>query len=110
MICSNTSIIIYNIILYRHSSLLYLLYVESPYGILPVLHTEGKVLSGNGNIARYLAEKFGEFVILFMYIYLSIYLSIQIELAGGNALENAELYGIIDVMEDLWGKINRNIL
>lgn len=58
---------------------------ESPYGILPVLHTEGKVLSGNGNIARYLAEKF--------------------ELAGGNALENAELYGIIDAMEDLWGKM-----
>ena len=56
-VCSNTSIIIfYNIILYRHSSLLYLLYVESPYGILPVLYIEGKVLSGNGNITRYLAE------------------------------------------------------
>ena len=33
--------------------------IEAPLGVIPVLHTEGKVLSGNGNIARYLAEKFG---------------------------------------------------
>lgn len=33
--------------------------IESPYGVLPVLNVDDKVLSGNGTIARYLAEKNG---------------------------------------------------
>ncbi len=38
--------------------------VDSPFGILPVLHTEGKILSGNGTIARHLGETFGRYLIL----------------------------------------------
>ena len=32
----------------------------TPLGLLPVLEYEGKILSGSGNIARFLAEKYGE--------------------------------------------------
>lgn len=39
--------------------LLYCL-LASLYGILPTLEFGDKTLSGNGNIARYLAEKYGE--------------------------------------------------
>lgn len=34
--------------------------IATPFGIIPILETDGKVLSGNGNIARYLGEKFGK--------------------------------------------------
>ena len=35
-------------------------HTETQFGILPTLEFDGKRLSGNGPIARYLAEKYGE--------------------------------------------------
>ena len=34
-------------------------YIGSPLGVLPYLEFDGKTLSGNGTISRYLAEKYG---------------------------------------------------
>ena len=53
----------------------------TPYGSLPVLEVDGKMLAGSASIARYLAEEFG--------------------LAGSNAFENADIASIGDVIEDL---------
>lgn len=53
---------------------------KTPYGVLPVLEFDGKVLAGSKPIARYLAEKHG--------------------LAGSNDFENAEIAGILDVLND----------
>lgn len=36
------------------------MHTETQFGILPTLEFDGKRLSGNGPIARYLAEKYGE--------------------------------------------------
>lgn len=52
----------------------------TPTGSLPLLEVDGKQLTGSGVIARFLAERFG--------------------LAGSNDIENAEIAGIIDVLED----------
>ena len=54
---------------------------KTPYGALPILEFDGKVLAGSKPIAGYLAVKHG--------------------LAGSNNFENAELGGIGDVVEDL---------
>ena len=35
-------------------------HTETQFGVLPTLEFDGKRLSGNGPIARYLAEKYGE--------------------------------------------------
>ena len=56
----------------------------TPYGSLPVLEVDGKMLAGSNTIARYLAEEFG--------------------LAGSNAFENAEIDSVSGVMDDL--KVN----
>ena len=53
---------------------------KTPYGALPVLEVDGKMIAGSGPIARYLAEEHG--------------------LAGSNAFENAEIAGIVDVLFD----------
>lgn len=53
---------------------------STPTGMLPVLEVDGKQLTGSGVIARFLAERFG--------------------LAGSNDLENAEIAGILDVIND----------
>ena len=53
----------------------------TPYGSLPVLEVDGKMLAGSNTIARYLAEEFG--------------------LAGSNAFENAEIDSVSGVMDDL---------
>ena len=52
-----------------------------PFETLPVLEEDGKVLSGNLPIARYLAEKFG--------------------LAGSNEWENGEVASVVDFALDL---------
>ena len=52
----------------------------TPFGQLPILEVDGKVLSGSGSICRLLAEKFG--------------------LAGLNEFENAELDSIADFIND----------
>ena len=52
---------------------------------MPVSDVDGKLLAGNGPIARYIAEKFG--------------------LARSNAIKNCELASLYDVMEDLFNKI-----
>ena len=53
---------------------------KSPYGALPVLEMDGKMVAGSCPIARYLAEEYG--------------------LAGSSAFENAEIAGIVDVLHD----------
>ena len=57
----------------------------TPYGSLPVLEVDGKMLAGSGVIARFLAERFG--------------------LAGSNDFENAEIASIIDTGGDLAQKM-----
>ena len=57
---------------------------KTPYGTLPVLEVDGKMVAGSGPIARYVAEQHG--------------------LAGSNDFENADIAGIIDVMHDLFLK------
>ena len=52
----------------------------TPTGQLPLLEVDGKTLTGSRPINRFLAERFG--------------------LAGSNDLENAEIAGIIDLMDD----------
>ena len=67
----------------------------TPFGQLPILEVDGKVLSGSGSICRLLAEKFG--------------------LAGLNEFENAELDSIADFINDFaltqitkfWGEKTR---
>ncbi len=54
---------------------------NTPYGFMPVLEVDGKMLAGSHGIQRYLAEEFG--------------------LAGSNAFENAEIDSIVDVLKDL---------
>ena len=58
---------------------------KTPYGGMPVLEVDGKMLAGSGPIARYVAEQCG--------------------LAGSNSFENADLAGIMDVLNDLGQKI-----
>ena len=57
----------------------------TPYGSLPVLEVDGKMLAGSGGIARFLAERFG--------------------LAGSNDFENAEIASIVDACGDLSQKL-----
>ena len=57
----------------------------TPTGALPMMEVDGKPLTGSGPMARFLAERFG--------------------LAGSNDFENAELAGIIDVLEDFHMKV-----
>ena len=58
---------------------------NTPFGTMPVLDIDGKLLAGSGPIARYLAEELG--------------------LAGSNAIENCELASLYDVMDDLFAKL-----
>ena len=58
---------------------------KTPYGSMPVLDIDGKLLAGSGPIARYVAEEFG--------------------LGGSNAIENCELASLYDVLEDLFMKM-----
>lgn len=58
---------------------------KTPYGKLPVLEIDGKLLAGSGPIARYLAEEYG--------------------LAGSNAFENAEIASLCDLIEDIQNKM-----
>lgn len=53
----------------------------TPYGSMPVLEVDGKMLAGSVGIARFLAERFG--------------------LAGSNDFENAEIASIISTGGDL---------
>ena len=54
---------------------------KTPYGQMPVLEVDGKMLAGSGPIERFLAEQYG--------------------LAGSNAFENADIASILDVVDDL---------
>ena len=58
---------------------------KTPYGKIPVLDIDGKLLAGNGPIVRYIAEEYG--------------------LAGSSALENAEIASLYDLIEDLLAKM-----
>ena len=53
---------------------------QTPFGSVPVLEEDGKMLAGSTIIARYLGEKYG--------------------LAGGNSWENAEISNCVDFMDD----------
>lgn len=53
----------------------------TPLGCLPVLEVDGKPIAGSIPIARYVAEKHG--------------------LAGENEIENAQLAGINDILQDI---------
>ena len=54
---------------------------QTPFGALPLLEVDGKVLAGSVVIARFLAERYG--------------------LAGSSDVENAEIAGIADSIQDL---------
>ena len=60
-----------------------------PLEMLPILEEDGKVMSGNFPIARYLAEKFG--------------------LAGSNAFENVEVASVVDFVLDLQYRIFKGL-
>ena len=53
---------------------------NTPFGYLPILEVDGKVLSGSSPILRFVAERHG--------------------LAGANDVENAEIAGIADCLMD----------
>ena len=57
---------------------------KTPYGTLPVLEVDGKMLGQSRLIERLLAEQYA--------------------LAGSNAFENAEIAGIVDFIDDLQGQ------
>lgn len=57
----------------------------TPLGCLPILEVDGKQIAGSIPIARYVAEKHG--------------------LAGENALENAQIAGIGDVIQDIQNQL-----
>lgn len=57
----------------------------TPLGCLPILEVDGKQIAGSIPIARYVAEKHG--------------------LAGENAIENAQLAGINDVVQDIQNQL-----
>ena len=57
----------------------------TPLGCLPVLEVDGKEIAGSIPIARYVAEKHG--------------------LAGENDLENAQLAGIGDILQDIQNQL-----
>ena len=54
---------------------------NTPFGYLPILEVDGKVLSGSTPIVRFVAERHG--------------------LAGANDVENAEIAGIADCLMDV---------
>ena len=54
---------------------------QTPFGHIPILEVDGKVLSGSLPVTRFLAERHG--------------------LAGSNDVENAEIAGIVDCITDL---------
>ena len=58
---------------------------KTPYGTMPVLEVDGKMLGQSHLIERFLAE--------------------QYELAGSNVFENAEIAGIVDFFDDLGEKM-----
>lgn len=58
---------------------------KTPYGRIPVLDIDGKLLAGSGPIARYIAEEHG--------------------LAGSSSLENAELASLHDLIDDIQDKM-----
>ena len=58
---------------------------STPTGMLPLLEVDGKQIPGSGVIARFLAERLG--------------------LAGSNDIENAEIAGIVDVLNDFMPKM-----
>lgn len=58
----------------------------TPFGTLPILEYDGRVIGGSMPIARFVAEKVG--------------------LAGTNEAENAEIAGIVDFLGDLATRLN----
>lgn len=55
---------------------------NTPTGVLPILEVDGKQLTGSVVIERFLAGRFG--------------------LAGSNDVENAEIAGIVDLLQDFF--------
>ena len=62
---------------------------KTPFGMLPVLEVDGKLLGGSQVIARYVAEKHG--------------------LAGANNFETAVLASVVDAVCDLMSKVSQFI-
>lgn len=62
----------------------------TPFGTIPILQVDDKMLSGSTPISRYLAENLG--------------------LAGSNDIENCELAGIGDFLNDLVMKLGQHLL
>ena len=62
---------------------------QTPFGYMPILEVDGKILSGSVPIARFLAERYG--------------------LAGSNDVENAEIAGIVDLIQDFGAEFFKSI-
>ena len=60
---------------------------STPFGVLPVLEVDGKLLGGSLILGRYLAEQHG--------------------LAGGDPFENAQIANIVDAVHDINMKIHQ---
>jgi len=105
---------------------MFLLHTEAPFGHIPILSVDGVEVAGSVNIARFIAERHGEYVMMytvslclpsyfnmngFKIISHSYMLDVPVSihcnvagLAGENDLQNAELGSLMDFVMDIGKK------
>lgn len=81
--------------------------VGTPFMMLPTLNWEGKVISGNCTVARFLAEKHGTSAQLNCPIQLIINdrRICAIGLGGKNDVENAEIASYVEGLDDIFVRL-----